>query len=317
MQDSGLQDDGAAARGSGGEGLLAVCATPIGNRGDITQRVAEMLESADVVYAEDTRVTRKLLEMLGISAEVRRCDENVTAKVAPRIVEEVAAGLTVALVSDAGMPCISDPGQRVVAAVREAGLTATVLPGASAVATAVAGSGFVCTSFYFGGFFPRKAGERQRLLASLGQLDSLLVFYESNHRTVGTLRAIAELLPGRRVCMARELTKMHEEYLVTMPGEMADALEARPGELRGEVVLVIEQPGAAGACTGGTSAGAGADAGAAAADRDVAMRAFAATLVGEEGMTASRIAKRIQREFGISRDEAYELARCARRDLQG
>ncbi len=312
--------DGSCANLSKGKGkskgVLAICATPIGNRLDITHRVVDTLESADIIYAEDTRVTRKLLEMLGISANVQRCDENTTQRMIPKIVDDVASGLQVAFVSDAGMPCISDPGQRVVSAVRQAGLPVTVMPGASAVATAVAGCGFVCSSFYFGGFFPRKAGERKRLLQSLANLDSLLVFYESNHRTISALRAIAEVFPNRCVCMARELTKIHEEYLVGLPGELACDLESRLSELKGEIVLVIEQPkgrcseGASAVCSEATHDGELVDPSANPDETnlDEQIRQYASCLIETENISSSKIAKRIQKEFAISREEAYKIA---------
>lgn len=291
------------------QGRLLVCATPIGNASDITQRVVEALDSASAIYAEDTRVTCKLLQMLGIDATVIRCDENVTERVIPQIVSRVEDGQTVAFVSDAGMPCISDPGQRVVAALRERGLAVEVLPGASAVTTAVAGSGFVGSSFYFGGFFPRKAGERRRLLESLAPLDAMLVFYESNHRTVSALRAIDEVLPNRRVCMARELTKVHEEYAVDLPGTLADSIEARGGELRGEIVLVIEPPS-----KGGGSVPA-ADAAAVSTDApfEETLAKAAEELSVQEGMGSSKIAKELQRRFGIPREQAYEVARSCKK----
>ena len=225
-----------------GGGRLSVCATPIGNMDDASPRVLAELEAADVVYAEDTRVTRKLFSRHGISTPLERCDEHATARRIPEIVERIGRGELVAFVSDAGMPGVSDPGQRVVAAVREAGLPVTVLPGPSAVVTAVAGSGFPAQAFYFGGFLPRKDGRRRKLLESLAGLDALLVFYESNHRAAGTARVLAEAFPDRRVCMARELTKLYEEYLILPAGELADELEARGDSLKGEIAFVIEAP---------------------------------------------------------------------------
>lgn len=225
-----------------GRGVLSVCATPIGNLADASPRVIEELNAADVVYAEDTRVTLKLFSRLGIQAPLERCDEHATARRIPEILDRLGAGQRVAFVSDAGMPGVSDPGQRVVAAAREAGFPVTVLPGPSAVVTAVAGCGFAAPAFYFGGFLPRKEGARRKALDALAQLDALLVFYESNQRTAATVRALAEAFPGRRVCMARELTKLHEEYVVAPAAELADELEARGEALKGEVVLVVEAP---------------------------------------------------------------------------
>ncbi len=291
----GPDAQGAEIQAAPGVGMLALCATPIGNLGDVSVRVLEILEEADTIYAEDTRVTRKLLSRYGISAHMERCDENVTASKIPEIVERVSAGQTVVLVSDAGMPGISDPGQRVVAAVREAGLRATVLPGPSASVTAVAGCGIPAGSFYFGGFLPRRRSERRTLLESLSRLDSLLVFYESNRRTVASLSTIAEVFPDRTVCMARELTKIHEEYLTLPAPQLASEVASRPGELKGEVVLVIGPPVAAPAPD--------------ISDED--LRAFASELASR-GMGASRIARELTRRFGVSKDTAYEAAVDAR-----
>ncbi len=300
------------APGAGGLGQLVLCATPIGNIADITQRVLEQLDQADVIYAEDTRVTLKLLSRYGIDTPLQRCDENVTEQKAPQIIERIREGQTVAFVSDAGMPCISDPGQRLVAEVRKAGLPVTVLPGASAVLTAIAGSGFVCRNFYFGGFLPRKNGERARTLQSLSGLDALLVFYESNHRTVGSLKAIAEVFPNRRVCMARELTKMHEEYAIDYPAALAESIEGRQSELKGEVVLVIDAPqrlGNRGGGVGGSddgSAPVGGEAVLSGEDLQNALVARATELSSQNGMSSSKIAKQLAREFGVSKNVAYD-----------
>lgn len=280
-------------------GILEVCATPIGNMGDSTVRVIEALGDADVIFAEDTRVTRKLLSRHGISTPIERCDENVTASKIPEIIERVASGQRVAFVSDAGMPCISDPGQRVVEAVRQAGLAVTVLPGASAVVTAVAGCGIPAKAFYFGGFLPRKSSERASALRALSELDALLVFYESNHRTLASLSDIAEVFPRRRVCMARELTKIHEEYLVADAISLLEQVSSREGELKGEVVLVIGPPAK------------GEDK-PVADDSSKANPEDTATELAASGMGASKIARELSRRFSIPKEEAYGIAMHAR-----
>ena len=296
--------------GTGGK--LVICGTPIGNMGDMGQRAIETLATADVVYAEDTRVTRKLLTRFGISTPLIRCDELVTLQRIPEIVERIDAGETVVLVSDAGMPCISDPGQRVVAAVRAKGGHVEVVPGPSSVLTALAGSGFQFKSFFFGGFLPRKPGERTRLLESLRDLDSVLVFFDSNHRTQTSIAALGEALPGRRVCMARELTKIHEEYLVGMPDELVAELDAREGELKGEVVLVVESPSQAERMALAAGTARSGAAGAATSATPEEMRAEVARLVNDEGLKPTQAAKQLVARFGIDRDAAYELARAAR-----
>lgn len=276
-------------------GRLVLVGTPIGNLGDISPRACEALAAADVVCAEDTRVTGRLLAHLGIDAHLERCDENVIASRAAGLVERIAAGATIAFCSDAGMPAISDPGAVLVDAVRDAGLDVEVVPGPTAVTTAVAASGFATTAFYFGGFLPRKDSTRKRLLASLASLEACLVFYESPHRTAASLASIAEALPMRQVCMTRELTKVHEEVLRGPAVQVADQIAAR-GDLKGEVVLVIGPP------TAGEEGvrrpdPAGSDA-----------RKRARELL-ESGLSPSRAAKALAAELGVSKNATYDLVR--------
>lgn len=225
-------------------GRLYVCATPIGNLGDITERVVQALQSVDAVLAEDTRVTRRLLSHLNIHLPIERCDENLLRPRLAELLKRLAAGERLALVSDAGTPGISDPGMELIAACRAAGIDVEVLPGASAVLTALVGSGFTFSAFYFGGFLPRKNNERLRLLASLAELPAALVFYESPHRTAASLQAISATMPARPVSVARELTKLYEEYRVGTAAELLEALAgpATPHSLKGEVTIVIAPP---------------------------------------------------------------------------
>ncbi|MDR3037084.1 MAG: 16S rRNA (cytidine(1402)-2'-O)-methyltransferase [Coriobacteriales bacterium] len=225
-----------------GAGILSICATPIGNLGDITLRVAETLAHADLVLAEDTRVTRKLLNHLDVHPRVERCDENTIRQRTPHIIEALGQGSRIAYVSDAGTPGIADPGMHLVAAAREAGCRVEVLPGASAVLTALVASGFMASAFYFGGFLPRKKAQIVATLTPLAALDAALVFFESPHRTVLSLAVIAEIFGEREVVLARELTKLHEEVLRApaplLAAQIAQREQAgRP--LKGEIVLVI------------------------------------------------------------------------------
>ncbi len=219
-------------------GRLLVCATPIGNLGDVTIRVLDALREADVVCAEDTRVTRRLLARYGIETPMERYDEHVAGRVTPRVLARIAEGGLVALVSDAGTPGVSDPGSRLVAACLEAGLAVEVLPGPSAILAALVASGLPTHAFHFAGFLPRKAGEAARRLADLGSLDATLVFYESPRRAASTMSLLASVLPGRRAAVARELTKLHEEVVRGTVEEVAADLEGREG-LKGEVVLLV------------------------------------------------------------------------------
>ena len=212
----------------------------------------------------------------------------------------MAAGEVVAYCSDAGMPGVSDPGLRLVAAAREAGVAVEVLPGASAAACAYVASGTVCSRFYFGGFFPRKATEQRTVLAELSGLDAALVFYESPNRLVAALSVIAEVLPWREVAVCRELTKLHEEVARGSAAELRERFAARaeePGGVRGEIVLVIDAPG---------EAAVGAEeAAASAAERAVELVA--------EGLRTKEVTKHLVAEFGISRNDAYNLAMEAAR----
>jgi len=221
-------------------GVLLVCATPIGNLGDVTLRVLDALRTADIIQAEDTRVTRKLLSRYEIHTPLEPYHEHNRVARTPGLVERIERGERIALVSDAGTPGVSDPGEHLVDACLEAGVRVEVLPGASAIVTALVASGLPTSAFYFGGFLPRKAGERARALEKLASLDATLVFYESPGRTPATLASLAHAFPGRRAAVARELTKLHEEVARAEVTELAAAFADR--ELKGEVVLLVGPP---------------------------------------------------------------------------
>jgi 16S rRNA (cytidine1402-2'-O)-methyltransferase len=273
--------------------MLRVCATPIGNLGDVTLRVLDALREAQVVLAEDTRVTRKLLARYDISTPLERYDDATVSRKTPQVVERLLGGATIALVSDAGTPGISDPGSVLVDAALEAGVPVEVLPGASAILTALVASGLPTHAFYFGGFLPRKAGDRTRLLDSLSRLDATLVFYESPRRTVASLRALADAFPARRGAMARELTKLHEEVVSGKLPEIASELAARE-EIKGEVVLLVGPP--------------------AKNERALAEKPgdeMIQTLVDElvaSGVKRTEAVKRVAKHFGVARGEVYDAA---------
>ena len=271
-------------------GKLYIVGTPIGNRGDMSPRAIEVLESVDAVLAEDTRVTGKLLSSLGVEAKFERCDENVIAKRASGLVERMQAGETFAFCSDAGMPGISDPGLVLVDAARDAGVEVEVIPGPTAVTCAIAASGFNGTAFYFGGFLPRKSAGRQKLLKSLLALDATLVFYESPHRAAASAADIAAIMPARRVALCRELTKLHEEVLRLPAPQLASELAGRES-IKGEIALVIEAP-AAGQATSEIT-------------EDELKEMIAQGL--EAGTPKSALAKQLAKETGISKSEMYNL----------
>lgn len=277
-------------------GKLLICPTPIGNLEDMPPRALSALREADVVCAEDTRVTGKLLSAFDVRTRIERLDENLMAQRAAAIVERVASGEVVAYCSDAGMPGVSDPGQRLVDAALEAGVPVEVIPGPTAVATAYVASGFACPRFYFGGFFPRKAGERAQVLKLAASLDAVTLFYESPHRIAAALADVAKALPGRRVAVCRELTKLHEEVVRGEASAVAEEFARREeaGGVKGEIVLVIDVPGEA------ERESAAQVATASAAER-------AAELVAAGELSRKDIVKALRSEFGISRNEAYDL----------
>jgi 16S rRNA (cytidine1402-2'-O)-methyltransferase len=277
-------------------GRLVVCATPIGNLGDVTLRVLDALTSADVVAAEDTRVTRKLLARYDITTPLERCDEHSTERLAPVLVERMAVGDVVALVSDAGTPGVSDPGARLISAAIDAGVPVEVLPGASALLAGLVSSGLPMTHFYFGGFLPRKAGERKRQLDSLATLAATLVFFESPRRCVATLRSLAEAFPARQAALARELTKIHEEVVRGSIEEVARDVADRES-LKGEVVLLVGPPVAESEQPSRTL-----DAG---QQETAALRVNA---LMAQGMTRSGAAKLVAKELGVARGDIYDLS---------
>ena len=272
-----------------------VCATPIGNLGDVTLRVLDALRDADVIAAEDTRVTRKLLSRYDIHTPLEPYHAKNLAARTPALVERIAAGAIVALVSDAGTPGVSDPGAHLVDACIDAGLLVDVLPGASAIVTALVASGLPTHAFYFGGFLPRKAGDRRRTLEKVAGLDATLLFYESPHRAAATMASVAEVLPGRRAAMARELTKFFAEVVRSPVEELAAMLDAR--ELKGEIVLVVGPP-EAGAIGGGASM-------AGESEEAVILAAYQAALA--EGATRRDAVKEAARRCGAPRNAVYGL----------
>jgi 16S rRNA (cytidine1402-2'-O)-methyltransferase len=229
---------------------LAVCATPIGNLADITLRVLEELRSADVVLAEDTRHTRGLLERHGIEASLLSYHEHNEAARVAEILPRLEAGERIALVTDAGMPVVSDPGARLVRAALDAHVPVTVLPGASAVETALVASGLGGGPYAFVGFLPRRPGELDSFWRETTSWDCAVVAFESPQRVGSSLRALAALDGGREVAVCRELTKRFEEVVRGSATELAERFADPP---KGEVTLVVA-PGAAAVDLGGALA---------------------------------------------------------------
>jgi len=220
-------------------GALYLVPTPLGNLKDITLRALETLKEVDVIAAEDTRHTLKLLNHYEIKKPLFSYHEHNRREAGKKILELLAQGKKVALVTDAGTPGISDPGEDIVREALEEGHKVEVLPGASALIVALAGSGLSTARFSFEGFLPRKAGEREKLLVELSRERRTMIFYEAPHRLIKTLTDLAKYFgENRRIVAARELTKIHEEHL---RGNLAEILDHfRDKEPRGEFVLVVE-----------------------------------------------------------------------------
>jgi 16S rRNA (cytidine1402-2'-O)-methyltransferase len=215
-------------------GTLFVVATPIGNLGDISARALETLRSVDLIACEDTRHTIKLLNHFGISKPMESYHDFNEQKKADQLSDRIHAGLNVALVSDAGTPAVSDPGYRLVRRCHEHGITVVTIPGPSAAIAALSGSGLPSNEFLFVGFLPSKSSARREKLESLRQVSATLVFYEAPHRILETLKDLLGILGDREACIARELTKIHEEYVT----ERLSALIENVKPL-GEFVIVV------------------------------------------------------------------------------
>lgn len=274
------------------DAMLSLVGTPIGNLQDASPRVLDTLRAADVLLCEDTRVTSKLLARFNIHVPLVRCDQNVLELRIEEALARVECGERVAFVSDAGMPGVSDPGQRLVDAALERGIPMEVIPGPSAVTCALLASGLPMDHFFFEGFLPRKPGAQMRRLQELAAVPGALVIYESPRRVTATLQVLAEVFPLRRVALVRELTKMHEEVVRDLAPALLELVGARQ-EIRGECVLVVEGP------VEGEN-----DAADSTATADALQEAIVAGLA--EGEPKSRLARRLAKQFSLPRSDVYE-----------
>jgi 16S rRNA (cytidine1402-2'-O)-methyltransferase len=270
-------------------GTLYVVGTPIGNLSDLSRRAGEVLASADLVAAEDTRITRRLLDRLGVSAKLVSYREETEHRLSVKLVADLLDGKSVALVSDAGTPCISDPGYRLVKAAADAGVEVVTIPGPSAVIALLSVSGLPTDRFAFEGFPPARSGQRRSFLQSLGDASRTVVFYESPRRVVKLLDDVAEVLSNPPVAVGRELTKMHEEVLRGHAREVADQLRAQG--TRGEFVIAVYVEAKAPQALSGD-----------------ALRREVQRLLGE-GLHVRDIALRLKSE-GVSRRDVYAAARA-------
>lgn len=217
--------------------MLYVVGTPIGNLDDITLRALEILKSADVIAAEDTRHSGNLLRHFEIHKSLVSYHEHNEAMRAEELAERIAAGKTVALITDAGMPGLSDPGARLIRKCIERNLPFTIIPGASSILTALVGSGFPLEQFCFRGFLPVKSGQRERELRAAVERDETSVYFESPYRLTKTLTACVNIMPERQLCVARELTKKFEEFRRGTASELLAHYESKPP--KGEITLII------------------------------------------------------------------------------
>ena len=242
MTDHTVSKPMAHAKGGLKSGLYVV-ATPIGNAKDITLRALDVLMQADKVYCEDTRITKKLFSLHGIQRKPDSYHEHSSDHVRAEILHHLENGLTVALVSDAGTPLISDPGYRLVKEVRDAGQEVFSVPGASSPVAALSIAGFPSDRFLFAGFLPTKSAARQTALGELVDIPVTLVLFESPKRLTGLLKDIDAVMPDREAAICREMTKAYEEVLVGAPAELIETLDAN-ASARGEVVVLIHPPAA-------------------------------------------------------------------------
>ena len=224
-------------------GRLYVVATPIGNLEDITYRAVRVLGEADLIACEDTRQTHKLLDHYGIRKPTVSYHDHNEAERTAELMVRLLDGAVIALVSDAGVPLVSDPGYRLVHAAVEGGIRVEPIPGPSALLAALAGSGLPTDAFHFAGFLPAKTGQRVRALEALRHETATLIFYEAPHRILEALEAVEEVLGPRPVVVARELTKIHEEFLRGPAAQVRAQLAARDA-VKGEITLLVGKPGA-------------------------------------------------------------------------
>ena len=265
-------------------GRLYVVATPIGNLEDITYRAVRVLGECDLIACEDTRQSRKLLDHYGIAKPTLSYHEHNEAERTAELLMRLRDGGTIALISDAGVPLVSDPGYRLVHAAVEEGIRVEPLPGASALLTALSASGLPTDEFHFAGFLPPKTGQRTRALEALREVEGTLIFYEAPHRIVETLEAIEQVLGPRPVVVARELTKLHEEFLRGTPAEVRSELASRDS-VKGEITLLV-----------GKALAPAAD--------DTPLAEAVEALVGQ-GVARMDAIKQVARRRGLSKREVY------------
>jgi len=274
---------------------LYLVATPIGNLEDITLRALRVLKQADVIACEDTRQTQKLLNHYSVTTRTTSYHEHNEMTRSAELVLELEQGARIALVTDAGMPGISDPGFRLISLAIRHHIPVVPIPGASAFLSALVASGLPTDSFRFSGFLPAKRGQRRQLIESIRESERTQVFYEAPHRVIEALEDIVEILGGQRhVVIAREVTKMHEEFLRGHAADVLETLKAR-ADIKGEITLLIGKMEATEEK---------------ASPNRLSVRQRISQLIAEENLDEKAALKKVAKEMGISKSEAYrELQR--------
>jgi len=271
-------------------GMLYLVATPIGNLEDITLRALRILKEVDLIACEDTRYTARLLNRYAIDTPRESYHQFNEASRAPQLLQMLRDGKNIALVSDSGTPLISDPGYELVSCCRKEGIKVVPVPGPSAAIAALIGSGLPTEAFYFAGFLPARGSQRKRRLQELTGIPATLIFYEAPHRLLSSIEDMADILGPRRACLARELTKMHEELLHGTLPELLENLQARP-RIQGEITIVIEQGETVQVSTVFPES----------------IKQHLDEVMKKTGLPRNEALKSVARQRGISRKEAYKL----------
>ncbi len=271
-------------------GVLYVVATPVGNLEDITLRALRILKEVDLIACEDTRYTAKLLSHYGISTPRESYHQFNEASRTPRLIQRLREGKNIALVTDSGTPLVSDPGYGIVSGCRKEGIPVIPIPGPSAAIAALIGSGLPAENFFFAGFLPARQSMRKRRLQELGAIPATLVIYEAPHRLISSLEEMVSVFGPRRACIARELTKVHEEFLNGTLPELLAEIQSRP-KVQGEITLVIE-PGEKETVVSRCPE---------------SLRQHLEEEMQRTGLPRNEALKRVAKQRGLTRKEAYNL----------
>ncbi len=269
-------------------GKLYIVATPIGNLEDISFRAVRILKEVDLIACEDTRHSAKLLMHYGIHTPRESCHEFNEESKTPQFIAQLRGGKNIALTSDSGTPLISDPGYRLVCGCREEGIPVISIPGPSAAITALAGSGLPSDRFFFEGFLPARSSMRKRRIEELANIPATLIFYEAPHRLLACLEDMSAILGAREAVIARELTKIHEEFAAGNLSELSDLFRSRP-KIQGEIVLLVERGKAAAAPSIFPSS----------------IRKHLEEEIQKTGLSRNEALKSVARQRGVSRRQAY------------